>query len=181
MNYSAMKQQSGSVLAISLVLLTAITVLAVMSMERAGLQTRITSNILHRELLFNSTMNEQESWFFLIKTADTGDSMLSAPIRSFDLDIDGNRIYTPVQLDVNNTMPNNIAMTNQLIVLGTTAGINALAEGQETGDRVMYHYQLQSQTGIAGRVGGRTMSESQITGMSFPGLNTSKNSLYSAP
>jgi hypothetical protein len=107
--------------------------------------------------------------------------MLSEPIRSFDLDADGNRIYTPVPLDVNNTMPNNIAMTNQLIVLGTTPGINALAEGQETGDRVLYRYQLQSQTGIAGRVGGRTMSESQITGMSFPGLNTSKNSLYSAP
>ncbi|PHR97864.1 MAG: hypothetical protein COA78_26915 [Blastopirellula sp.] len=184
MNYSQVRQQTGSVLAISLVLLAAITLLAVMSMQRAGIQTRITSNILHREFLFNNVMNEQESGFFLLKTADTGDAILSEPIRTFTLDpLDGSRIYSPVTMD-NSTTAVGLSYTqvaNQLLLLGSTPGVNALAQGQETGDRVLFRYELTSTAGILNRVEGRSMSEIQITGMSFPGLNTSKNSLYAQP
>ncbi len=185
MKYQVIKKQSGAVLAISLVLLTAITVLAVISMQRAGMQTRITGNILHREMLFNSAMNEQESWFYVLKTADTGDSILSEPIRTFNLDDDGTRIYTPVSLDADNTIPGTttprpIQTQNELILLGSISGVNALAQGQESDDRVLYRYELQSESTI-GRIEGRSMDETQITGMSFPGLNTSQNSLYAAP
>jgi hypothetical protein len=162
-------------------LLTAITVLAVMSMQRAGLQTRITGNILHREMLFNSALNEQESWFYQLKTANTGDPMLSEPLRTFDVNNDGTRVYKPVDLATINTLPVYLDMDNKLILLGTSPGVNALAQGQEAGDRVQFRYELQSQTGIANRIEGRSMSEAQLTGMSFPGLNTSSNSLYAAP
>jgi hypothetical protein len=181
MNYTKVSKQSGAVLAISLVLLTAITVIAAMSMQRAGLQTRITGNILHREILFDSTLNEQESFFYQLKTADTGDAMLSNPIRNFNLGGDGSRIYQPVQLGVSNVTAGFIQTNSQLILMNPEVGKNALAQGQESGDRVLFRYQLQSQTGIANRIGGRTMAESQTTGMSFPGLNTSKNSLYAPP
>jgi hypothetical protein len=51
-------QQSGSVLAISLVLLTAITLIAIMGMQRAGLQTKITGAIQHKEENFNMNLND---------------------------------------------------------------------------------------------------------------------------
>lgn len=181
MNYSGIKKQSGAVLAISLVLLTAITVLAVMSMQRAGLQTRITGNILHRELLFNTALNEQESWFFQLKTADTGDPTLSEPLRTFNLDPDGTRIYTPVNLADRNVIPGFITNRNTLRLLGAEEGVNALAQGEDSSGRVLFRYELQSQLGIDGRIEGRTMAETQHTGLSFPGLNTGQNSLYSQP
>ncbi|OUS38224.1 hypothetical protein A9R00_10675 [Oleispira antarctica] len=180
MNHPKISKQSGSVLAISLVLLAAITLIAVMNMQRSGIQTRITSNILHREELFNNAMNEQESWFFLLKTADTGDELLSDPMRSFNFDANGARIYLPVPLNKNNAS-GYTEVTNQLLLLNPPTGSNALAEGQESGDRILFRYELQSQAGIANRIQGRSMTETQITGMSFPGLNTGKNSLYAPP
>lgn len=189
MNYQAINKQSGAVLAISLVLLTAITLLASMNMHRAGLQTRITANILHQELLFNGALNEQEFWFFRLRTTDTGDPVLSAPLRSFDVNATGGRDYKPVVLNTINpaNMSNNANLTNtpnitnELVLLGATPGVNALAQGQEAGDRVLYKYQLRSNANFASRSQGNARTESQITGMSFPGLNTSKNSYYSAP
>lgn len=43
------KHQSGSVLAIGLVLLTAITLIAMMGLQRSGLQTKIVGNLQHKE------------------------------------------------------------------------------------------------------------------------------------
>jgi hypothetical protein len=181
MNYPAIKQQSGSVLAISLVLLTAITIIAAMSMQRAGLQTRITGNILHREELFNSALNEQESWFFQLKNADTGDAMLSEPMRTFNLDANGSKTYLPVELDLNNGLPKFAQVESELLLAAPPEGSNALSQGEEVGDRVQVRYELESVASFDNRIEGRSMTETQITGMSFPGLNTSKNSLYSAP
>jgi hypothetical protein len=53
-------QQSGSVLAISLVLLTAITLIAVMSMQRAGLQTKIVGHVQHNDAAFQKAQSELE-------------------------------------------------------------------------------------------------------------------------
>ena len=55
-----MRNQSGAVLAVSLVMLTAITFLAVMSAKRSGLQTRIVSNIQHKENVCHKALSEQE-------------------------------------------------------------------------------------------------------------------------
>jgi len=54
-------RQSGSVLAISLVLLTAITLIAMMNMQRSGLQTKIVANLQHHEMAFNQSTNIAES------------------------------------------------------------------------------------------------------------------------
>ena len=182
-NYQTIHKQSGSVLAISLVLLTAITLIAAMSMQRSGLQTRITANILHKELLFNTAMNEQEFWFNFLRTAGTGDPLLSDPIRSFDVDANGGRDYKPVILDTrvptNFSSPTTVA--NRLILVGSTPGVNSLAQGQEVGNRVLYRYQLSSTANLTNRTGGRALPENQVTGVSFPGLNTTKNSYYSTP
>lgn len=55
--------QSGSVLAISLVLLTAITLIAIMGLQRAGLQTKISGAIQHYEAAFNCNLSELD-WIF---------------------------------------------------------------------------------------------------------------------
>lgn len=186
MNYQTINNQSGSVLAISLVLLTAITLLAAMNMQRSSLQTRITANILHKEQNFNNALNYQKAWFTTLSTIGTGDPILSAPLRSFNgVNADGSRNYTPVLLDPLMAppivLPNNEVIENQLIVVGVTEGVNALAQGQESGNRVTYKYQLWSQARMNTRTQGRSATEFQVTGVSFPGLNTSKNSLYAAP
>lgn len=65
------KNQSGSVLAISLVLLTAITLIAIMGLQRSGLQTKIIANIQHREIVFNGTQNLIEDGYGYFQTVDT--------------------------------------------------------------------------------------------------------------
>lgn len=53
-------RQSGSVLAISLVLLTAITLIALMGLQRSGLQTKIVANIQHKERTYHAAYSELE-------------------------------------------------------------------------------------------------------------------------
>lgn len=186
MKYQTINKQSGAVLAISLVLLTAITLLAAMNMQRSSLQTRITANILHKEQNFNNALNFQKAWFTTLSTAGTGDPILSSPLRSFDgLNADGSRNYTPIDLNAQAPLPINLAnnevVDNQLITVAVTPGVNSLAQGQESGNRVTYKYQLWSRARMNSRNQARSATEFQVTGVSFPGLNTNKNSLYAAP
>jgi hypothetical protein len=62
---------TGSVLAISLVLLTAITLIAIMGMERAGLQTKIVANIQHKEIAFNTALGDIDKVYQDIQEGDT--------------------------------------------------------------------------------------------------------------
>lgn len=63
--------QSGSVLAISLVLLTAITLIAIMGLQRSGLQTKIVANVQHKETVFHGAKNLLEDAYDFYQTADT--------------------------------------------------------------------------------------------------------------
>lgn len=63
--------QSGSVLAISLVLLTAITLVAIMGLQRSGLQTKIVANVQHREVVFNGARNLLVDAYGSFQTSDT--------------------------------------------------------------------------------------------------------------
>ncbi|MFT4907400.1 MAG: hypothetical protein ACI978_001482 [Oleispira sp.] len=65
------RQQTGSVLAISLVLLTVITLVAVMSMQRAGLQTKIVGHVQHKEAAFQKAQSELEKAYRDIQKGDT--------------------------------------------------------------------------------------------------------------
>lgn len=60
------KHQSGSVLAISLVLLTAITIMALMGLQRSGLQNKIVANIQHKELAFRKASFTAEDEVFAL-------------------------------------------------------------------------------------------------------------------
>lgn len=65
------KNQSGAVLAISLVLLTAITFLSMMGMQRSGLQTKIVANIQHQESVFNAALDVAEGSYRVFQESDT--------------------------------------------------------------------------------------------------------------
>lgn len=197
MNYKTRNKQSGAVLAISLVLLSAITLLAAMNMQRAGLQTRITANILHKEQTSDSALNDQEFLFFQLQNSDTGDPILNDPIRSFTMVngereyspvvlsamVNGVRVYSPSVLNANNTLLDYMQTNSRLILTDTVENENiiALAEGENSGDQVLYRYELWTTASIAGQTAGRSSTEYQVTGMSFPGLNNTQNSLYAAP
>ena len=169
MKYSSVQKQSGAVLAISLVLLSAITLLAAMNMQRAGLQTRIASNIFHKEETFNTVLSDQDTWFFDLSNTDLSDPILSAPIRQFNLD-NGTKNYTPVLLDQINRSGSNfdVRVDNQLIMI-------------DAGSRVLFRYHLWSRGDIANRPVDSSTSQYQVSGISFPALNSNKNSYYSPP
>lgn len=63
--------QSGSVLAISLVLLTAITLIALMGLQRSGLQTKIVANSQHRETVYNAALSDIDETYSQIQAGNT--------------------------------------------------------------------------------------------------------------
>lgn len=68
-----MKNQSGSVLAISLVLLTVITLIALMGLQRSGLQTRIVNNMQFKEVVFSNGESDINEAYRKILAGNTQD------------------------------------------------------------------------------------------------------------
>lgn len=169
-----MNKQQGSVLAISLVMLTAITIISAMSMQRSALQTRITANIQHKEAVFAAAMDEQEFWFRTYRTAGRNDPILSTPSETFQLDGIGGRIYTPVPLADSGNIPNFIQVTNNITYLSATPGDTALAEGEEPNNRINNHLEIRSVITMTNRI----FTSDQRTGLTYPSLNTGQNSMY---
>lgn len=165
-------RNKGSVLAISLVILTAITLISVFALERSGLQAKIVRNIQHSEMLFNSSLNEQEYWTKQLRIPLSGDDLLSEPLSSFVLNKDNSATYLPVLLDVMVEDLNAITLVNNLIYIPNEVGDFALAEGDEVNERINYRLQLSSTASI----NIRNTPSIQTTGISFSGLNISKNS-----
>jgi hypothetical protein len=180
MNYNARSKQSGAVLAISLAILSAITLLAAMNMQRAGLQTRITANILHQEQRSDGALNDQQFLFSQFQNANSDDSIINDPINSFTM-VNGEREYFPVIFTTTNTAPTYMDVDSRLIITGSELGTIALAQGESAGDTILYRYELWTTASIGGQTAGRSSTEYQVTGMSLPVLNSTKNSLFSAP
>jgi hypothetical protein len=178
------KRQSGSVLAISLVILTAITLISITSLQRSGIQTRIVTNVQHDELLFNQDQAYQALWISELRKNETGDDFLAAALKKFTQDEVGIKTYSAVALTQSSltSLPgminqNIISAANILYVPHEPAGDNdiiALAEGEEAGQRINFLFTLNTQT----RIQGATRSKSQASGLTFPGLNASLHTAY---
>lgn len=162
-------RNKGSVLAISLVILTAITLISVFALERSGLQAKIVRNFQHTEMLFNSTLNEQEYWTARLRK---GDAYLFEPELNRVLDEKNNATYFPVILPVMIEDLDAINLTNGLIFVPPVVGGFSLAEGQEANDRVNNQLELNT----TARLAARNTPSIQTTGISFIGINTSRNS-----
>jgi hypothetical protein len=174
------KKQSGSVLAISLVLLTAITLISITSMQRSGLQTKIVANIQHHEQLFTTAQSDQEFWYSELKTSDIGDDLLAEALREYIQDAAGIKTYSPVILDPLNIQNYSNApsrfITVQSSILFTPPQANqiALAQGEEANQRIKFRFDVDSQSTIP-RTG---RSANQQTGIVFPGLNLAQHSAF---
>lgn len=164
------KKQSGSALAISLVILTAITLISITSLQRSGLQTKIVANIQHQEQLFNISHSEQEFWFSALQDSISGDNLLALALKEFVVDADGEKVYSPVFFDPVTNRPQ-INVTSSILYTPPEPDGIALAVGEEVGQRINYRFNLDSQASIPGL----NKINSQRTGINFPGLNPSQH------
>lgn len=168
------KSNQGSVLAISLVLLTAITLIALSSIQRSGLQTRMVANIQHVEILFNTALSDQNYWFSQLLLDESGDELLAEPLSRFVVDENNQRQYQAVILDSLEDGIKEISLASQILHIPAKEGQLSLSEGNEVNSRIDYKFELASEAGIATR----NMEERQKSGISFPGLNNQQNSMF---
>lgn len=165
--------QSGSALAISLVILTAITLISITSLQRSGLQTKIVANIQHKEQLFRIANSDQEHWFNELRNSIAGDNLLALPLASFTQDAAGEITYNPVDLGQRQNYERINSNTNIIHIPTEEDGI-ALASGQDVHDRINFRFNLNS---TASPVIGDKQSNQQ-TGISFPGLNPNRSATF---
>lgn len=171
---STYTNNKGSILAISLVLLTSITLIAIFSIQRSGLQSKIVANIQHVEMLFNTALNDQNYWFSLLQQDESGDEILAAPLSSFIVDENNQRQYQAISLDSLADEVKEVSIDSQIVHTPAKEGQLSLSEGNEVNSRIDYKFELASEAGITTR----HMAVRQKTGISFPGLNNQQNSMY---
>lgn len=92
---SHFKNSKGSALAISLTILTAITLISVTALQRSGIQSRMVGNIQHKEQGFHAANSELEEIYNFYATQASATEALSLPLNSFDL-IHGEQQFTKV-------------------------------------------------------------------------------------
>lgn len=86
---------TGSALAIGLVILTAITLVSITAMQRSGIQGRMVGNIQHKEQAFHAANGELEEIYQFYATQASATSALSAPLNNFEI-INGEQVFGEV-------------------------------------------------------------------------------------
>jgi len=150
---SSIKQQSGSALAIGLIILTSITVISVMSLEKSGIQARMIANTQNKETGFQAAQSEMFSIYEFYAFQGIGIQAFATPLDAY-WEIDGERSYYRVEPDhgispVVESTPN-LNFTNDIRV--SQDRVNTLAEGNSTGMFVQYSFEATTTTSIS-RVG----------------------------
>lgn len=174
--------QNGSVLAISLVLLTAITLLSMMGLQRSGLQTKIVANIQHKEAAFNADLSEQKAQLNAYTKAPSPTDpspdtlkLLFDIINNFSISSAFEKtqettvltaILNPTHLQLSSTIRYRLPEEN-------SNEIN-LPIGYEGDTYTNHFFQLDS---TASSNNSSSIASSQRTGFHFPALIVGKNSL----
>lgn len=168
--------QNGSALAVSLVLLTAITLISISSMQRSGLQTKIVSNLQHHETLFQTTLNEQEFWWKELQTSDSRGILISQAEAEFTLNPANEKTFTPTVLDDNSGFNDSalpIDQSSSLLFIPPSPGELALSVGSELNQVIPLNLQLSSSSNVRQR----NLRASQQMGISVSALNNNRHSL----
>ncbi len=133
------QSNKGSALAISLVILTAITLISISSLQRSGLQARMVGSIQHKEEAFHSTNNELEGVFqYYTQGTNKDDSSSEAATAFSELYkaansdskyINNKQVYDPVSVSYDSTDPHsqltlvsNIRFKNTTMAPGFSSG-----------------------------------------------------------
>lgn len=92
---SQLKTNKGSALAISLTILTAITLISITALQRSGIQGRMTGNIQHKEQGFHAANSELEEIYNFYATQASATEALSLPINTFSF-VNGEQLFNKV-------------------------------------------------------------------------------------
>ena len=160
------KKQSGSVLSISLILLTALTIISMMSLQRSGLQTKIIANVQHNENVFHAALSEQEYWYIEYNLAGNANVLLFEVIQEAGqpLDLDPSRDQGPeIQLQVSTTNTHIPSTANDIV----------FSVGNDIVSRKNYHFQLNTISTIQRKP---NLTSPQRTGFNFSALKLANNS-----
>jgi len=171
----------GSTLAISLVILTSVTLISITSIQRSGIQGRMVGNIQHQEQGFHAANGELEEIYQYYATQASATQALSAPLNSFDI-VAGDLVFNPVEAghestynsyDTGNSGEQSTSSAH-LPRLEVTSNIehtgvrDSLVDGFSTGTFVEYGFTVNSQAAepSVGIATGRTLS-SQLIGIKY--------------
>lgn len=113
-------KQTGSVLATSLVLLTAITMLSIMGIQRSGLQTKIVANQQHKETAFHAAYSLLEDAYATFQTSNTqmlSDAMDHRENYNYQMSLNNNSdntIHPETAFNFNTPLNNHITASTKL-------------------------------------------------------------------
>lgn len=151
-SYSSNK---GSALAIGLVILTAITLVSVTSMQRSGIQGRMVGNAQHKQQAFHIANGELEEIYQFYATQGSATQALSAPLNEFDI-FNGEQIFHEIAAGHTSTYNsyyphdgNSSDPSSRLEVASNIqhTGIrNSLVEGFSVGTFVEYGFVVSAQS-----------------------------------
>ncbi len=137
--------QRGSSLIFSLVILTAITLGAVVAMQRSTLQVRMVGNMQHQQNVFNAAQSDLSSLIDQLRNTDNADHVLNKAIQAENQT--AGSIINPFSQDnglTQPTAPKNIKKPeNALRVLSLPSSTpNSLkaAEGSSSGTLAPYYF-----------------------------------------
>lgn len=163
-------KQKASALAISLVLLTAITLISITSLQRSGLQTRIVANNQHSEAGFNAANSELEEMFQIYVTDNNAVTALSESMDLIPSIQDGKKVYpattktgvVSTYQQNNQTRPTAIALSSTIRHIGKSPFTIGYSQGGFT------TYKFEADAIATAPNNGRTLS-SQSMGIEFVG------------
>jgi Tfp pilus assembly protein PilX len=165
-----MKQQSGSALLISLVLLTAITLISITGLQRSGLQTRIVANNQHNEMAFHAANGELEAVFQTYQD-DSDAEQLNTAIDSYTT-VDSETVYDVIDSGITSHYEENAALYSSHIQVSSDlqhTGSSNFVSGYSIGEFVNYTFVI---TADATTPSGEQILSSQELGLEFIGPAT---------
>lgn len=177
MQYQSSK---GAALIISLVMLTAVTFLAVVSLQRSTLQVRMVGNTQMKEQVFHTAMSELEANFQSINegTQDVG-KLIAEATNSVVFDEKGNPLpqknndgqdildsvqYQSVPIATGDAFKNSpVAINTSVLFLGNGAqNTHTFSGGSSVGKFIAYKFELNSIASLSGSI-----ASDQILGITY--------------
>jgi len=89
-------QQRGATLVISLTMITAVTLMAIVALQRVTVQQKMVNNIQISELVFNTGMNELEAKYGRFANEEGVTQTLADAVNNPEIDAEGNVRTDPV-------------------------------------------------------------------------------------
>lgn len=137
-------QQRGSSLIISLVILTAITIGAVVAMQRSTLQVRMVGNMQHQQNIFNAAQSDLSALIDQLRSSNNAKKTLNKSIQADNQNLDPDTAATIEPFTqgslVKPPLPQNVKETiNKLRLVSVEDSLKA-NEGSSSGARRTYYF-----------------------------------------